>query len=63
MRVRDEVSGRLLVPAQAVFVTSEVFTHRESANRTHVFAERAEAERHAAEYRGELVPSPFERWR
>ena len=44
---------------QAVYVESAVFTHRESANRIHIFADSADAEEHAEHYAGTIVPSPF----
>jgi len=57
--VRDEETGAPLDPAAAFFVESEVFTHRESSNRIHVFGSLADAEEHARLYRGRRVPNPF----
>jgi len=57
--VRDETTGAPLDPASAFFVESDVFTHRESSNRVHVFASRADAQEHAREYGGRFVPDPF----
>jgi hypothetical protein len=57
--VRDENTGKLLDAESAIYVESEVFTHRESASRIHVFSNRADAEEHAQQYRGAIIPSPF----
>jgi hypothetical protein len=57
--VLDEATGEPLDSESAFYVESRVFTHRESANRIHVFAGRADAEEHAGSYEGEILPSPF----
>jgi hypothetical protein len=57
--VRDETTGEPIDSETAFYVESEVFTHRESANRIHVFALEADARRHAGHYGGTLLPSPF----
>jgi hypothetical protein len=57
--VRDEVTSAPLDSEAAVYVESEVFTHRESSNRIHVFAVPSDAERHAGEYNGTIIPNPF----
>jgi len=57
--VRDETTGEPIDSEAALYVESEVFTHRESANRIHVFALEADARQHAEHYGGEALPSPF----
>lgn len=57
--VLDESSGEPLDAGDAFYVESRVFTHRESVNRIHVFADRTDAQEHADHYEGRIVPSPF----
>jgi hypothetical protein len=57
--VRDETSGEPLDSESAFYVESRVYTHRESANRIHVFADAAHAREHVEGYDGEPVKSPF----
>jgi hypothetical protein len=57
--VTDETTGAPLDSGAAFYVESEVFTHRESSNRIHVFAAREDARRHASEFNGAIIPNPF----
>ena len=57
--VYDEESGESLEAGAAFYVESEVYTHRESSNRIHVFGNRSDAERHGEMYQGRLMECPF----
>ena len=57
--VVDEVSGKKIDAALASFVESNVITVPHVKNRIHVFAEKADAERHARQYNGKLISNPF----
>lgn len=56
--VTDEASGEELAAARAHFVRSAVVTPPTAGNRTHAFARREDADRHAAAYRGEHLDGP-----
>jgi hypothetical protein len=53
--VTDEASGREVEAHRAFFVRSAVVTPPTTRNRTHAFAERADAARHAAAFRGAVL--------
>jgi endogenous inhibitor of DNA gyrase (YacG/DUF329 family) len=53
--VTDEATGQEMDAAAAIYVRSLVVTNRATSNRVHVFANRADAERHAATYRGTVL--------
>lgn len=57
--VVDEASGKRIDHSLALFVESDVITIPHVKNRVHVFAEKADAERHARQFNGKLIPSPF----
>lgn len=54
-RVTDEVSGRMLDVKEAFFARSSVVTTPATGNRIHSFANRADAEIHAAEFAGRVL--------
>ncbi len=54
--VTDEVSGQALDAAAAWYVRSTVVTRPTTGNRIHVFKDRADAEKHAEEFAGEVLP-------
>jgi hypothetical protein len=53
--VTDEVSGQLVEAGEAFFVRSSVETNAVTGNRIHAFENRADAEGHAAQFRGRLL--------
>jgi hypothetical protein len=53
--VTDETSGALISASEAWFVRSSVITNRVTRNRVHCFQSRADAERHAAAFAGEIL--------
>jgi hypothetical protein len=53
--VTDERSGQEVAAAAAWFVRSGVVTTPTSGNRVHTFRDRADAERHAATARGQVL--------
>jgi hypothetical protein len=57
--VRDENSGEPLDAKEAFYAKSEVFTHRESSNKIHIFAALDDAKEHAEQYGGRMIPNPF----
>jgi len=57
--VVDEVSGKKIDDSLAFFVESDVIAIPHVKNRIHVFAEKADAERHASQFDGKLIPNPF----
>jgi hypothetical protein len=57
--VRDEVTGKPLDASLATFVESDVVTYLTHGDRVHVFADPEQAQRHAKQYRGRVVPSLF----
>lgn len=59
-RVYDEITKAALDAAKACFVESEVVTVPSRQDRTHVFANWADAMTHADAYDGDRVPNPFE---
>ncbi len=58
--VADEVSGERIDAGAAIYVRSSVVTVPTSGNRVHVFRNRADAEKHAADHAG-VVLSESER--
>jgi hypothetical protein len=54
--VTDEATGRKIDAAAAHYVRSSVVTTPTTGNRIHVFASRADAERHAAAFAGAVLP-------
>src|SRR5205085_4492845 len=60
--VTDEASGQAIDSAAACYVRSSVVTTPTTGNRIHVFARRADAEKHAAAFAGAVlseVERPF----
>ncbi len=57
----DEVSGKKIDDSLAFFVESDVITIPHVKNRIHVFAEKGDAERHARQFNGKLIPNPFKK--
>jgi hypothetical protein len=57
--VRGEESGTTLPASDAYFAESEVYTHRESSNRIHVFSTLQDARAHAEQFNGRVVDCPF----
>ncbi len=57
--VVDEVSGKKIDDSLATFVESDVITIPHVKNRIHAFAEKSDAERHAHQFNGKLIPNPF----
>lgn len=55
----DEVTGKRIDASIAFFVESSIITNPSTGNRIHVFAERADAEKHAKEFGGTIIPNPF----
>ena len=55
INVIDEVSGQQLDAGDAFFVRSSVVTNAVTGNRIHAFADREDAEMHAAQFRGRLL--------
>jgi hypothetical protein len=53
--VTDEATGQQISAMLAWFVRSSVVTNRVTGNRVHVFQERADAERHAAKFGGDIL--------
>jgi hypothetical protein len=56
--VTDETSGQQIAAAEAHYVRSFVVTTPTMGNRVHVFRNRADAEKHAAECRGIILSGP-----
>jgi hypothetical protein len=54
--VTDETTGRRVPAESAWFVESAVVTDAATGNRVHVFAEEADARRHAASFHGTVLP-------
>lgn len=59
--VTDEVTGNRIDASIAWFVESSVVTNHSTGNRTHVFAEKKDAERHARDFGGAIINNPFVR--
>lgn len=57
--VTDETTGGRLDASIAYFVESLIVTNPSTGNRIHVFAEKADAERHAKEFGGTVITNPF----
>jgi nitrous oxide reductase accessory protein NosL len=57
--VTDEVTGNRIDASIAHFVESSIVTNPSTGNRIHVFAERADAEKHAEEFGGTVIGNPF----
>lgn len=57
--VADEATGKQIPADKAFFVKSKVITNRSTGNNLHSFEKREDAEKHAREYRGDLVPNPL----
>jgi len=57
--VTDEVTGKRIDADLAWFVESGVVTNQSTGNRIHVFAEKGDAERHAKDFGGTIIPNPF----
>lgn len=55
VNVTDEVTARPVDARDAFFVRSRVVTNAVTGNNVHAFAERADAEQHAAQFRGKLL--------
>ncbi|HET6883601.1 MAG TPA: hypothetical protein VFI31_25840 [Pirellulales bacterium] len=55
VNVTDEVTGKPVDSADAYFVSSAVVTNAVTENHVHAFADRADAEQHAAQFRGRLL--------
>jgi hypothetical protein len=61
IRVVDEPSGNTIDARQAVYVRSKVISVPEVKNSLHVFAKSEDAQAHARQFEGRIVPNPFER--
>lgn len=59
--VTDEVTGKRIDASIAYFVESSIVTNQSTGNRIHVFAEKADAEKHAKEFGGTIIKNPFEK--
>jgi NosL len=59
--VVDEPSGKLIDARQAVYVRSRVISVPEVKNELHVFAKMSDAQAHARQFAGRIVPNPFEK--
>ncbi len=57
--VTDEVTGNRIDVSIAWFVESSIVTNPSTGNKTHVFAEKADAEKHAKEFGGTIIKNPF----
>lgn len=57
--VTDEVTGKRIDASIAYFVESSIVTNPSTGNKTHVFAEKADAEKHAMEFNGTIIKNPF----
>jgi hypothetical protein len=55
INVTDEVTSQAIDAADAYFVRSTVVTNPVTQNDIHAFADRDDAERHAAQFRGRLL--------
>jgi hypothetical protein len=53
--VTDEVSGRPVDASRAYFVRSSVVTNPVTGNQSHAFADLADAELHASQFRGRVL--------
>ena len=63
VQVTDEVTSQPIASQEAFFVRSSVLTNAVTGNRIHAFADRADAEAHANQFRGKLLTGderPFE---
>ncbi len=58
--VTDEVTGKRIDESIAYFVESSIVTNQSTGNRIHVFAEKADAEKHAKEFGGTIIQNPFD---
>lgn len=54
--VTDETSGQEIPADEAFFVRSLVFTNKTTQNRVHVFRHRTDAQQHAQQFLGTLLP-------
>jgi hypothetical protein len=61
IRVVDEPSGDIIDARQAVYVRSKVISVPEVKNDLHVFAKMSDAQAHARQFGGRIVPNPFEK--
>lgn len=57
--VTDEVTGKRIDASIAYFVESSIITNPSTGNKIHVFADKADAEKHANEFGGILIQNPF----
>ena len=57
--VTDEVTGKRIDASIAFFVESSIVTNQSTGNRVHVFAEKADAEKHAKDFSGVIIENPF----
>lgn len=57
--VTDEVTGKRIDAAIAWFVESSIVTNPSTGNKIHVFAEKADAEKHAKDFGGTIIKNPF----
>lgn len=57
--VTDEVTGKRIDASIAHFVESSIVTNRSTGNKIHVFADKTDAEKHAKEFGGTIIPNPF----
>lgn len=57
--VTDEVTGKRIDASIAYFVESSIVTNQSTGNRIHVFADKADAEKHAKEFGGNIIQNPF----
>ena len=55
IHVTDEVSGQPIEASDAFFVRSSIETNAVTGNHIHAFENRADAEGHAAQFRGRLL--------
>lgn len=57
--VTDEVTGKRIDASVAYFVKSSIVTNPSTGNNIHVFADKAEAERHIKNFNGSIISNPF----
>ena len=57
--VTDEVTGKRIDASIAYFVESSIVTNQSTGNKIHVFAEKADAEKHAKDFSGTVIRNPF----
>ena len=55
----DEVTGKRIDASIAYFVESSIVTNQSTGNKIHVFAEKADAEKHAKDFSGTVIRNPF----